>query len=67
MDDAIDYEIWSFCSDGDFIMVSKDADFLHLANRIGNCRNQALLTAFQTALADIRTAFDTGGRIVELR
>jgi predicted nuclease of predicted toxin-antitoxin system len=78
MDETNDYEIWNFCSEAGFILVSKDADFLHLANRpdekgfllwvrIGNCRNQALLNSFDLALPGLRTAFLSGDRIVELR
>ena len=59
------------------IIVSKDEDFLYLANqpgdagrflwvRLGNCRNDALLTAFARSFDTIVAAFDSGQTVVEL-
>ena len=78
MDEASDIEIWSYAANGNWIVVSKDEDFLHLANRqgdtgkllwvrIGNCRKPSLLQAFDRELSGIVRAFNEGIRIVEIR
>lgn len=78
MDEATDLEIWKYATNGDWIVVSKDEDFLHLANRpgdagkllwvrIGNCRRETLLQTFEKELPDIVQAFNDGSRIVEIR
>ncbi len=78
MDEASDIEIWHYATNGNWILVSKDEDFLHLANRlgdagklvwvrIGNCRTQTLLQAFERELPGIIRAFTEGFRIVEIR
>ena len=36
MDEASDLEIWNYAAAGNWIVVSKDEDFLHLANREGD-------------------------------
>ena len=59
------------------IVVSKDEDFFHLANRpgdsgrllwvrLGNCRTQALLARFESSWPYIEQAFAEGHRIVML-
>jgi predicted nuclease of predicted toxin-antitoxin system len=59
------------------VVVSKDEDFFHLANRpndqgkllwirIGNCRKAALLRAVDAALPQIVAAFDQGSGVIEL-
>jgi predicted nuclease of predicted toxin-antitoxin system len=78
MDEASDLEIWDYAANGDLIVVSKDEDFLHLANRpgdkgkllwvrIGNCRKQTLLQAFERELPGIVRAFEEGVHVVEVR
>ena len=78
MDEKSDAEIWVFAKSNDFIVVSKDEDFVHLANRfgdtgrllwvrIGNCRKRHLIARFEQSLSDILLAFDQGSRIVEIR
>ena len=78
MDEASDLGIWDYAIRDNWIVVSKDEDFLHLANRpddsgrllwvrIGNCRKQTLLHAFERELPGIIRAFDEGVRIVEIR
>jgi predicted nuclease of predicted toxin-antitoxin system len=73
-----DLDIWNRASAAEQIVVSKDDDFLLLANRpddlgrliwvrLGNCRNAALLAAFDRAWTDIVRAIESGQRIVELR
>ena len=78
MDEASDLEIWKFAATDNWIVVSKDEDFLHLANRqgdigrllwvrIGNSRKQTLLQAFERELPGVVRAFDEGFRVVEIR
>ena len=78
MDEATDLKIWNDAAAGNWIVVSKDEDFLHLANRpgdagkflwvrIGNCRKQTLLQAFERELPGIVRAFEEGFRVVEIR
>ena len=73
-----DTEIWTRAIRDGRIVVSKDEDFLHLANRVGdtgslpwvrvgNCRTPALLGRFATEWARIQQAFAGGQRVVELR
>jgi predicted nuclease of predicted toxin-antitoxin system len=78
MDEATDLDIWNYAVTGHWIVVSKDADFLHLANRqsdtgkllwvrIGNNRSEPLLQAFEEELPAVVRAFDEGFRVVEIR
>jgi len=78
IDEASDFEIWNYAANGSWIVVSKDEDFLHLANRqgdtgkflwvrIGNCRKQTLLQAFERELPNFVRAFNEGFRVVEIR
>ena len=78
MDEASDLEIWNYAATGNRIVISKDEDFLHLANRpgdigkllwvrIGNCRKQLLLQAFDREFPAAARAFDEGIRVVEIR
>jgi predicted nuclease of predicted toxin-antitoxin system len=78
LDEASDLKIWNYAATGNWIVVSKDEDFLHLANRlddagkllwvrIGNSRKQTLLQAFERELPGIVRAFDEGVRVVEIR
>ena len=73
-----DLTIWNYVTTRDFVLVSKDEDFLHLASRpkekgglvwvrLGNCRNKPLLQAFEAVLPQILDSFKDGGRIIELR
>lgn len=73
-----DTEIWTRAIGEGRIVVSKDEDFLHLANRVGdagsllwvrvgNCRTAALLARFAAEWARIQQAFAGGQRVVELR
>ena len=78
MEEASDIKIWDYAANGDWIVVSKDDDFLHLANRpgdsgkllwvrIGNCRKKVLLQAFERELPEIVRAFGEGVRVIEIR
>jgi predicted nuclease of predicted toxin-antitoxin system len=78
MDEKSDAEIWVFAKSQDYVVISKDEDFVHLANRfgdtgkllwvrIGNCRKRHLLSRFEQSISNIVAAFDQGTRIVEIR
>ncbi len=78
MDGAGDRDIWNYSTSEGSALVSKDEDFLHLANRegasgafvwvrLGNCRRQVLLDAFDRALPAIVTALQQGHRVIEVR
>lgn len=75
---ATDRLLWDHAHRDGRIVVSKDEDFFHLANRpgdvgrllwirAGNCRRQALLALFARQWPSITDAFASGQRIVELR
>jgi predicted nuclease of predicted toxin-antitoxin system len=72
-----DRALWARALADARIVVSKDEDFLYLANqpgdtgrflwvRLGNCRNDALLAAFSASFDTIIAAFDSGQIVVEL-
>jgi predicted nuclease of predicted toxin-antitoxin system len=76
--DAADAEIWAYAVANSAVVISKDEDFLYLANRsapsarliwvrLGNCRTKALLAAFESAWPKIESAMAAGDRIIELR
>jgi predicted nuclease of predicted toxin-antitoxin system len=79
LDHAPEAEIWHRAKKEALIIVTKDDDFRLLADRLerippqvvwvrlGNCRKQALLTAFESVLPQLRTALESGERIVEIR
>ena len=75
---ADDLQIWTRAAAESQIVVSKDEDFVFLANRtgdrgrliwvrLGNCRNHALLAAFDRARETLLAAVASGQRIIELR
>jgi len=77
LDATPDSDIWSRASAERRIVISKDEDFFHLANRaddtgrllwvrMGNCRTAALLARFETAWPGIEESFANGHRIVLL-
>lgn len=74
-DDSV---IWKHAVAHDLVLVSKDQDFFELASRpgesgrliwvrLGNCRNQPLLHAFENVLPQIMERFAEGSRIIEIR
>jgi predicted nuclease of predicted toxin-antitoxin system len=78
LDEASDRVLWNYAVTHRMVLISKDEDFLPLANqprkttpwiwvRLGNCRKQKLLTAFSAALPSLQAALQRGGRIIELR
>ncbi len=77
LDIAPDTDIWSRAAAKGRVVVSKDEDFFHLANRdgdtgrllwvrLGNCRTPALLARFEAAWPGIEKSFAAGHRIVFL-
>lgn len=74
---ASDTSIWQHALRSDAVLVTKDDDFFQRSTltataptivwvRLGNCRNSALINAFETALPAIETAIAAGDRIIEL-
>lgn len=77
LDTAKDHDIWTLAMREQRIVVSKDEDFFHLANRandqgrllwvrVGNCRRDMLLARFESAWLGIEEAFVAGNRVVML-
>lgn len=65
MQRASDSALWTYAREHGYVLVSKDEDFVQLADRygappqvvwvrLGNCRKQALLAAFQRILPALR-------------
>jgi predicted nuclease of predicted toxin-antitoxin system len=78
LDEADDLDLWVRCIREQYILVSKDEDFVFLVARpddtgrliwvrLGNCRNAVLIEAFDRAHDGLVLAFQSGQRIVELR
>ena len=78
LDKVADLELWNRSVTEQRVLVSKDEDFIFLANRpgdmgrliwvrLGNCRNAALWEAFNRAHDGMIAAFQSGQRIVEIR
>ena len=75
---ATDTAIWDYASRNDCVLISKDEDFLYMANvpsakarlvwvRIGNCRTKALLAAVERLWPKIEAGLKAGDRVIELR
>jgi predicted nuclease of predicted toxin-antitoxin system len=76
--DASDAAIWDYANRNDCVVISKDEDFLYMANipsakarliwvRFGNCRTKALLAAMERLWPRIEAGLKTGDRVIELR
>jgi predicted nuclease of predicted toxin-antitoxin system len=76
--DASDTAIWDYANRNDCVVISKDEDFLYMANipsakarliwvRFGNCRTKALLAAMERLWPRIEAGLKTGDRVIELR
>lgn len=76
--DSDDGSIWHFAKSGDWIVVTKDEDFvgLCLGNisapavvwlRIGNCINSALFAWIEPRLPEVIRLLEQGERLVEVR
>jgi predicted nuclease of predicted toxin-antitoxin system len=77
LETTTDVDIWTLAIHEARIVVSKDEDFFHLANRpadtgrllwvrVGNCRRDTLLARFEAAWLGIEEAFSAGNRVVML-
>ena len=74
---ATDADVWRYASENDFVLISKDEDFVALYSktpsarllwiRLGNCRRVFLLNVFQEQWPNIVERFESGERFVELR
>ena len=73
-----DTEIWRYACENARIVVTKDEDFLHLANRqpqvggvmwvrLGNCRTANLLAQFERLCPRIQKSLEAGDRVIEIR
>ena len=70
-------EVWTYASEADAILVSKDEDFANMALqlptakliwiRIGNCRKTVLLDLFGRMWPRIRQRLESGDRVIEIR
>jgi predicted nuclease of predicted toxin-antitoxin system len=76
--EASDAEICRYAEAQARVIISKDADFLHLASRpgakirvvwvrLGNCRTSALIVAFEKFWPNLQSCLEADDRIVELR
>jgi predicted nuclease of predicted toxin-antitoxin system len=75
--DATDSELWSFVSQNDSILISKDDDFVRLVLakptarliwvRIGNCRRQFLLDVFRRVWPRIVERLERRDTFIEIR
>lgn len=75
---ASDIDICRYAAANERIVISKDEDFLYLARnpemriqflwvRLGNCRKQVLLAAFERLWPMIEGCLKAGDQIVEIR
>ena len=75
---AADADICQYALANDCVIISKDQDFLYLANqpkikvrliwvRLGNCRTSTLLQAFERLWPEIETSLNAGDQIIEIR
>lgn len=78
LDSAADALIWEYACRNDCVLISKDEDFLYLANaptaearliwiRFGNCRTKVLLAAVGRLWPRIEASLNAGDRIIEVR
>lgn len=76
--EATDAKLCQYAFDNQRIIVSKDEDFLYLANRprvklqfvwvrLGNCRTAALLEAFESVWPRVESALRAGEQVIEIR
>jgi predicted nuclease of predicted toxin-antitoxin system len=75
---AADLDIWQYACENGRLVITKDEDFLHLANReplaggviwvrLGNCRTAHLLTVLERLWPRIRASIEAGDRVIEIR
>ena len=74
---ASDTEIWAYAVQHQAVLITKDEDFVQLAQRttagtavvwlrLGNITNPALWNALEPILSDIVSAVEAGDRIIEI-
>lgn len=76
LNEADDTEIWAYAQANGAVVISKDEDFSNRAAlssdvqviwvRLGNCRNKALLSAFEQNMNSLVSALNAGTVVVEL-
>ncbi len=75
---ASDEEIWKHAAARSFVLITKDEDFSWRASRpdalvqvvwvrLGNCRQAALFSAFDSVFAQLLIALEAGSNLVEIR
>ena len=75
---APDVDVWRYACETRRIVITKDEDFLHLANRqpqtggliwvrLGNCRTPNLLAEFERLWPRIQASIEAGDRVIEIR
>jgi predicted nuclease of predicted toxin-antitoxin system len=76
--EASDVELCKYAVANGRIIISKDEDFLYLANRpkvtvqlvwvrLGNCRTSALIEAFEQVWVKVEASLRAGERVIEIR
>ncbi len=75
--DATDLRIWQYAASNDFVLISKDDDFVTIFSetssarllwiRLGKCRRVFLLKVLKEQWERILDRFEKGERFVELR
>lgn len=76
--DSDDGSIWNFAMSGDWIVVTKDEDFVDrcllggpapavIWIRLGNCTNQALFARLAPIMPEILRQLGAGHRLIEVR
>jgi len=77
LEQASDQMIWDHAKAHNYVIVSKDEDFLYLSGqhtdgpivvwvRLGNCRNHVLFAAFDKILPGLQEAIASGAKVIEI-
>jgi predicted nuclease of predicted toxin-antitoxin system len=77
MRNASDVELWTYASEHDCVLISKDEDFTNMVLRtsgagliwvrVGNCRRAFLLNLFRDVWPRVLERLEAGDRFVEIR
>ena len=78
LSDAADSKIWKFAQENDYVIISKDGDFLYLADapgagvrliwiRFGNCRTKSLLRRVWVLWPKVEVWLSGDESVIELR
>jgi predicted nuclease of predicted toxin-antitoxin system len=75
--DASGAEVWQYASANEFVLMSKDEDFAHMALknsnacliwvRVGNCRRVFWLDVFRRLWSNVLERLESGDRFIEIR